>query len=485
MKPDRDRPQSVFSALRWSASARLITQVITWTSTIIVARLLSPDDYGLAALAGLFVGYFLMLSDFGLGTALVQSQTVSAQETSSVDSALLIAGMSISLLMAIAAPLIASAFGDARIVDLVRALAIQPVLVASAAVPSALLVKAMRFDTLARYSVISGVAAAGVTLLCALRGLGAWSLVAGWTAESLVRAILLRGQQGTLRLARPKWKVLRKFVGFSKWIIAEKSLWYWYAQSDTAIVGRVLGIQALGYFTIAKQVAMMPADKIMPILNQIALPAFSRIQDESTQFSQSALKLIRIGAVCAVPIFWGLSAIAPALLPALLGRKWQAAGPIMAVICLAMPFRMISSMIVPAVTAMGRPDISFKNMVFAIIIVPAAMLAGSTFGMIGVAAGWALSVPVVAAVFFIRSAPIIGLKLASIAGAVRVPFLAALGMYLVVLAATSSTVESLGPLLGLSVAILIGVSSYAALLALIDRKLLIECLQFTKAVVTS
>jgi teichuronic acid exporter len=278
--------------------------------------------------------------------------------------------------------------------------------------------------------------------------------------------------------------MLQRFVAFSKWIIAEKTLWYWYAQADTAIVGRVLGTQALGYFTMAKQLAMIPADKVMPVLNQIALPAFSRIQDEPAQFSQNALKLLRLGSAYTMPTFWGLSAISSAFLPALLGSKWQSAGPIMALICIAMPFRMLSALIAPAVTAIGRPDISFKNMVFAIVIVPIAMLAGSRFGTFGVAAAWAIAIPIVTGIFFVQTAPILGLKLTSIAGAIRGPVLAALAMLVIVFTATSLCIDALGPLLGLSTAVLIGVLSYVGLLAVIDRKLLVECLQFGKSVVT-
>ena len=458
--------------------SRVATQLISWSVTVLTARLLMPDDYGLVALAALFVGYVLFLGDLGLGAALVQSTAIDDADVRIIDSSIVLLGCMATVVLILSAPMLAAVVGEPRIVGLASFYAWLCVLVSTCVVPNALLMREMRFELLAKVAVASVLVQSATTLVLAYLGYGPWSLVLGTAASTVVQAVALRAATGQWTFARPRLDRLRVYLDFSRWVVGQRTVWYWYSNSDTAIVGKVLGSHLLGAFSMAKQLAVLPADKVMGPLNQIALPAFSRIQSEPELLSRHYLKMIRLSSLYAFPAFWGLAAIGPDLVDLLLGPKWHQVGQILPILCVALPTRILSSLTSTSLISVGRPDFAFRLTLPAIVIVPIAVLIGSLFGLVMLAASWAAAMAVVSAYFLARAARHLGVSRLQIARAARTSALAAAFMAFSLWAVHVLIASILSPATIVLLCVPIGVGVYVATVALLDRNLFLEARVF-------
>ena len=167
------------SGLRWTATARLASQAISWAITLVVIRLLTPGDYGLLAMATVFVALLAMFSEFGLGAAVVQQANIDEHLLRRVFGVILVIHFSLAILLALAAPLIADFYGEPRVVPVVRVLSLQFVLAAFAVVPDAQLQRRMEFRTRSLLDLSGAIVNSFTTLAMALAGAGVWALVAG------------------------------------------------------------------------------------------------------------------------------------------------------------------------------------------------------------------------------------------------------------------------------------------------------------------
>lgn len=199
--------QAVVSGIRWSAGVRLLSQVSTWAITLIVIRLLAPADYGLVAMASVFVGLAAMLSELGLGMSVVQAKEIDDSLLRQLFGVILIVQLCIFAFLAVFAPAIAAFFSEPRVSDIVRALGLQFVFSAFGVIPDALLKRNLRYKTRSVIELIAAVAASVLTLMFAFSGFGVWSLVAGSLGSQLIKAIALNVSAPFM-----KWQIGRAHV---------------------------------------------------------------------------------------------------------------------------------------------------------------------------------------------------------------------------------------------------------------------------------
>ena len=279
-------------------------------------------------------------------------------------------------------------------------------------------------------------------------------------------------------MPRLKYSKLSHLAGFSGLVLLEKTLWYWYMQADSFIVGRFLGAHQLGIYAVGRQLTNIPLERAMGIINSVALPAFSLVQTEPDRVRVGYLKVLRLGAAYAFPVFWGLAVVAEPLVRLVIGVKWLASVAVIQLLCISMPLRMLNSFTSAAVTAVGRQDVNIKSLVFAIIAIPASVLVGVRWGVNGVAAAWALAFPFVYILnsWLVRRA--LQITLAEMLRAVAPPAGAAVVMGIVIVAVNASWLSSLPPLAQLAIAVPFGAAVFIATLFLLSREAAAEMLQF-------
>jgi teichuronic acid exporter len=475
--------RSVMSGLRWVTLSRIVAQLLTWLITFLVIRLLTPTDYGLATLAGLFANYLSLLNELGFSVTLVQRQTRDEETLRHVFGALLAIGLVWTLALFLAAPLIGALTREPRVVALVRFISIQFLTMPFGVIPQARLSMDMRFRRLALADLLAPVVGGGVTLLMAHGGAGAWSLVVGVVVTTATRTVLLNLLCPVLRLPRLGLSRLRDLAGFSGLVVVQNSLWYWYTQADSFVVGRTLGAAELGIYAVARQLTHIPLERAMGIVNSVALPAFSQVKTDSDYVRRGYLKVLSVGSGYAFPVFWGLAVVSDPLVSLLVGAKWLPAVPVIQLLCFSMPLRMLNAFTGSALTAVARQDVAIKSLLLAIVVIPGSVVAGSHWGIIGVAAAWAIAFPFV---YLFNAALVhraLQIPVADMLAAVSPSAIAAAAMALVTGAVSVLWLSALPTPVHLLTGVALGAVVFGAALWVVSRRSAHELLDFAKGIV--
>jgi O-antigen/teichoic acid export membrane protein len=467
------------AGLRWVALSRAVVQIVTWVLTIAIVRLLSPADYGLMTLSGLIVLFAGMLLDGGLGAAFVHRRDVPDRVLVAANTAVTLGSIILVLVVqAIAGPS-ARFFSEPLLEPVLRVASLQFVISALTVVPNSLLMARMGFRSLATTQAISGIAQSVFTLLLALLGAGVWSLVLGGLLAGLVRLI------ATWTQARPPigvsrdFQLLKPYVAFSAYIVGQRLLWFWAQQVDTLIVGRMLGAQVLGLFSVAKNMAHMPLDRIGEIVNQVSFPAFASLQHDREAWVSAFEKVLLLSAAFTFPLFWGLAAVSPAAMQLLLGNKWLDTIIPFALFCLILPLRTVQTLTASILVGLGRTDVSFKNVVLWALVLPPAILAGSRYGMTGVAAAWALAFPVIFLLGSIRVAHALALRPAQMLRPLLLPAACASIMALTVFGVGRIFADR-SAVMRLALETLTGLATYPLALRLLARQVFADCYRMSR-----
>lgn len=456
-----DIGRRALSGLKWNAGARLAGQLMNWAVTLVVIRLLTPEDYGLMAMTIVFVAFLGIFSDLGLGLSVVQSRELDRELLRKIYGMVLVSHVALFAVLFAAAPLVAEFFGDPHLVPLVQVISTQFALSAVSWIPGAMLRRELRFRALSVIELISFAVSALVTLLLALRGGGVWALVLGSLSKVFARIILLNLVSRVSFTPSFDFRGLGTALSFGGLSTLNGVLWHLFSQVDALIIGKIAGKEALGVYTVAMHLASLPLSKVLSVVQPIAFPTFSRLQHDLPRVANAVLRAVRAMLLIACPMFFGLSAVAPELVAVVLGARWEAARFPLQILPLIMPVRMIAGLVSPAVNGIGRVDIVVRNTGAAFVVMAIGFCVGSVWGANGVALAWLALYPLVMTFNFRRSLAVLGLRRTDILRAMAKPLAAALLMYLMVVAGREALPPGLPEALRLGLLIAIGAVTYA------------------------
>lgn len=410
-------------------AGRFAGQAITWVITIVVIRLLSPADYGLMAMAMVVIGFLVLFEELGLGAALVQAEQFEHRLAQQILGLLIVFQLTVYILIWLTSPFIASFFGEPALVDIIRVIALQLPVQSLGVIPDAVLQRRMDFRGKSIALLLANVSGSLVTLACAIYGAGVWSLVIGNLCTTLVRVSALQLRARYPCAPRLSFVGLGRSVSFGGFVTLDRMLWYVYSQSDVFIIGRVLGKELLGFYSVAMHLAALPMTKVAAILNEVGFSAFSRLQHDRPTYRSKFIKAARILALVAFPVFFGISSIAPEVVGVFLGERWQQAVLPMQVLGLVIPLRLVHTMIPTSLFGCGRADLSVWNTATACLLMPTAFLIGVRWGLLGVSLAWAATYPLYFLIASARAMPVLGLRSTDLLGALARPVLSAGVMY--------------------------------------------------------
>lgn len=464
--------RSTVSALKWSAGGRLVSQAVTWAMTLVVIRLLDPADYGLMAMVSVVMAVGMHLADFGLGQALIQAPNLDHGVRAKLAAVVVALHVALACLAVLASPLVAWAFSEPRLGELVRVASLQYLFVALGAVQQALAMRALDFRWLARVEVGAATFAGAVTLVLAWQGAGVWSLVLGGIAGTAVRGIwLLAGGERV----RPHFDFtgLRERIGYGARIAASQLTFLLISQSDVLIGARLMSRASLGAYSVGLHLATLPMQKLMSVVNQVGFSALARLQADREQLRERLLQAVRLLAAVSVPVLWGLSAVAPEVVVLALGSKWSVATLPLQLASLVVPFRMTSALFNTAVAATGRAGTDLRNITVSAIVWPTSFAVGANWGAVGLAAAWLAAIPITFLVNFPRTSRALGIRFASVVRSLRGPACAGVLMYAVVAAVRSLLLE-LAPWERLIPLVGAGAVTYLASITVLDRSIWLD-----------
>jgi teichuronic acid exporter len=382
---------TVLRGLVWLGGVRWAAQLFTWASTLVIARLLAPEDYGLVAMATVLTGFLEVISDLGLGSALVQSRDLTKREVEATMGATCVLGVGAALLLAASAPLWAHVQGDPRIVGIVQALALGVLLTVVANVPYSMLHRRLAFGLVARAQFVRGLLTALATLGGALVLQSHWALVGGYlVGKAAFTVMLIWAEPVRLRMPGPDTSVGR-FLRFGGVLTADRILNYARTNIDVALVGALLGTRMVGIYVMAIALARLPLEKLGSAFEPVAYPTFARLRDDLPELRRFFLGLSLGTMAIALPACLGLIVTAELLVPTVIGTQWLAVVRPLQVAAAVTPLAFHLGIVSALFNARGRVDLNLRITTLTSALTIAAVLAGVRFGIVGVAAASGLA----------------------------------------------------------------------------------------------
>jgi len=464
----------VLSALRWSAVGRFGVQLISWSVTILVIRVLTPADYGLLAMATVLTSFLIALNDIGLDAVLVQKRDLTESDRQHIFGVILAINVLICGLLLLGAPRIAGFYGEPRLTPIVRVLALQFLIVMFDTLPQARLERELDFKGRTVIDMLGTLSGSLATALLAFRGFGVWALVWGMLLTSATRTIGLNWIAGCV--VRPKWSLaaVRRHLAFGSFVSGYRASFVVFSESDKFIGGKLLGKETLGYYAVAAHVASLPIQKLAGVLQAVAFPAFAHASGEQADVRGHLLKATRVMSIVAFPMFLGISVVAPELVLLLLGPAWDVAIVPLQVLALIMPLRMLSALLTPLLIGLGRPGVNATNQLLAVVVMAPLFVVGAQRGAIGLAVAWLVGYPALFAISVWRACRAVGIAPAQYFDAMGRPLLLGLLMYSAIWVLRPVLVDSSDVIASLALLFAAGVGIYAAGLLTLHRAGLAE-----------
>lgn len=467
------------AAILWRSGSQILGQLVMWGSTFLVLRLLTPADYGLFAMTQVVIALAQILNGFGFASSLVQADRIDERRVGQIFGLLLFTNLAMAAAQFAAAPAAAAYFHQPRLIAMLRVQCLIHLCSPFIIMPQALLARGIDFRTQGRANLLAALAGAITAPACAFAGLGVWTLVIAPIAVFATRAAMLA--------LLGRWWVRPRFdfggagalFGFGGTVLIGDVLWFAQNQVDVFIAGRRLDAQMLGLYAEGLFLTQLLVNKFVPALNDVAFPAYARMQADRAGLARGFARAAGVIMLAAMPFYAGLAATAGPLVRFAMGDHWAGAAPVVRLLAFAMPFATLHILYPAATNALGRPAISVKSTGAGAVLLGVAFLVGVRGGAIGMAAAWAVAMPLLLLVSSTLSLPVIGLRPIALARAVLPPVLAAALMGVGV-ALVDHALPPLAPAARLAILVPAGVALYALLAWLLARALVRDAIAMAR-----
>lgn len=408
-----DLDRSFIQGVAWTGAVKWLSQIVTWVGTILVARLLTPADYGLVGMATVYLGLTALITEFGLGSAIVALRELRDREIAQLNTVALLIGVGAMLVSCAVAFPLAAFFRAPELRAVVIVLSTTFLIDSLRTVPNALLTRDLRFKPLALLEGSKALFTMALTIALAWAGFRYWALVLGGIAGSIFLTTTILWQRSH-PFARPRFAQLRASLAFSGQIIVERVAWYAYSNADFLIAGRVLGKVALGNYTTAWTMASLPGEKIMSLFWRVIPAMFSAVKSDAAAMRRYVLLVTEGLAMALLPATLGLALVAPEFVVGLLGDKWVGAILPLRLLCLYATIHMLSTILPHVLIVTNQVRFATRLSLVALVLLPPAFwIGGRTFGVGGIAIAWLVVYPFILAALYRRAFRTISLDLRS------------------------------------------------------------------------
>ncbi len=348
------------SAIFWSGADVFLRQGLQFFVSILLARLLSPEDFGVVAMLYVFISLAAVFVDSGFSSALIQRQDTTITDESTVFFFNLGMGAMVAIALCLAAPWIAIFFELPILQNLTYVMALNLFIGAFGSIHTALLTKALNLKTIMKVGGVATLFSGLTAIVLAWRGFGVWSLAWQTLMSSLITVVLLWWWHPW----RPHWVFnqhsLRRLFRFGGFMMVSALLDTLYTRLYAVLIGKLFSSKELGFYTRAESTQQLPVNLLANVLNRVAFPAFSAAALEPDKLARGLQKALLMIMMLNIPAMLGLSVVAEPLVVTLFGVKWLPSVPFLQVLCLAGVLWPLHVINLNALMALGRSDLFFR-----------------------------------------------------------------------------------------------------------------------------
>ena len=373
------------SAVFWSALDTFLRQGVSFFISIILARLLLPEDFGTVALLAIFMGIANLFVNMGLGLALIQRQDITHTDESTVFWFNLLVALVMTLGLIALAPWIADFFDLPVLVPLTRVLALTILLSALGTIHGTLMTKRLDFRTPMKVGVTTTLVSGGVAITMAWAGYGLWALA----GQSLAGAIVGTSLLWLVSPWRPRLvfsaQSFKRLFGFSGWLFLSWMFDVVYQRGYTLLIGKFYGTYDLGIYNRADSTQTTASGVLTDVVSKVAFPLFSSVHQDLERMRRGMRLAVRSMMLITAPSMFGLAVLAEPFIIIVFGENWVSAAPILQVLCVVGLFYPLHVANLNVLQAQGYSRLFFKLEIVKKMVGVTLLVTGSFFGIIGIA----------------------------------------------------------------------------------------------------
>lgn len=384
--------QKTIRGVKWTVTStvcNLLTQVILLA---VLARYLKFSEFGLMATVNMIIGFSQTFMDMGISNAIIHHQKISHTQLSTLYWLNILAGVVVFIVVCALAPFISLFYGEKALTPLIVYISSIFLIIPFGQQFQILMQKELKFSAISKIEIITKSIGSIITILFAVMGFGVYALVYGTIITTFLSTLLF--VYVGLKEHKPSlvfhYKELKGFLHFGIFQMLEKTINYFNLQFDTILIGKLLGMDALGIYSIPKEIVLKPMFFINPIVTRVTFPVMAKIQEQKDFLKDTYLKTINYLSSVNFPIYIALAIFAAPIIRVIFSNKWGAAVPILQVLSLWAMARSVGNPFSSLALAKGRADLGFYWNAILFLFFPLSIYWGSHWGVIGVC--WALVV---------------------------------------------------------------------------------------------
>lgn len=379
--------QQTAVGLKWSAIERIANQMVNFVVAVIMARLLTPADYGLVGMVAIFISISQAFADSGFSQALIREPNRTEEDNSTAFFFNLFVAVLFYLILFFTAPLIASFFNEPLLTPITRVIGLSIIINSLCLVQRALYTINIDFKTQSRASITASIVSSVVGIGMALSGCKVWSIVGQQLTNLLINTLLF----WFFSSWRPKKffsrESFKKLFGFGSKLLASGLLNVTWKNIYNIVVGKVYSAADVGYWSKTNQFADFPSNGLTDIIQRVAYPILCKIQGEKDRVQNVYRQFIRLSAFITFPALIGLAAVSHSFVVVLLGEQWEFVADLLILFCFSKMWIPIQALNLNPLQALGRSDLFLRLEVIKVVIGVIIFVATVKFGLIVMALG--------------------------------------------------------------------------------------------------
>jgi teichuronic acid exporter len=378
--------------IAWTGAVKWCSQLLSWISTIVVVRLLVPEDYGLVGMATVYLGLVAFINELGLGAAIITHRELTEDQIRQINTVCVLLGLAGFLVSAAAAIPLAVFFRSPELRGVIAVMSLGYVISSLQTAPAALLQRELRFKFLALTEGLQSILQAIATVVLALLGFNYWALVLGGLIGTALSTVVIVSERW-LWFSVPRISSIGPALAFSWQILVTRLCWWVSIRADHLIAGRMLGQAALGVYSVAATIAVMPVEKITGLVGRVSFPLFSAVQHDQTALRRYLLLLTESLALTSFPLAFGLALVTEEFVFVVLGAQWADAILPLRILAILTTLRAVYPLVAQALTVTGNARFLMWVGVASAVLAPIGFYLGSSGGTVGIATTWYVLYP--------------------------------------------------------------------------------------------
>lgn len=346
--------------LFWSSVERFSVQGVSFVVMLVIARILSPADYGLVGMLSIFMAIAQCLIDSGFSNALIRKQDRTELDYNTVFYFNIVISTALYGILFIIAPWVSEFYDEPILTSLMRVLCITIVINSFASVQRTDFTARIDFKTQARVSFIAAVTSGAVGIILAIKGFGVWTIVSQQITSATVSTILLWVFATWYPKLQFSWKSFHEMFSYGSKLLASSLLDTTYNNIYPIVIGKIFAASTLGFYTRARHFAELSSSNITGIIQRVTFPVLSKLQDDDERLQRNYRKLLRMSAFIIFPMMCLLAAVSKPLIVILIGEKWEFCYVLLIPICFSMMWFPIHAINLNLLQVKGRSDLFLK-----------------------------------------------------------------------------------------------------------------------------